>query len=291
MCAPVCQHSCGGWLNGCHYLQELITPRCCVLNFVPTLSSAGVPPEGDKDQLESDTPPASDDDEVIKEVTTTSSATTDECTIIEELSSIYDNNERLNEATHELLGPPTLGEFPTDPLGPADDVTGNFPKGEPIGPTTEAPAGEFPTLEGEPPHLAPSTVPLETLDSIVENSPPSEPSDTSLSNAVTDNTTLTLESSLTLEFSNNSQSSSPPLNNSNSTKGLNNSIANTSNHSSDGGNKNRKNESSETVVSTNGQAAPRDKEKSVFLRLSNQIKELEMNMTLFSSYLDQISSG
>ena len=35
---------------------------------------------------------------------------------------------------------------------------------------------------------------------------------------------------------------------------------------------------------------PREKEKSVFLRLSNQIRELEMNMTLFSSYLDQIST-
>ena len=34
----------------------------------------------------------------------------------------------------------------------------------------------------------------------------------------------------------------------------------------------------------------RDREKSVFLRLSNQIQELEMNMSLFSSYLDQIST-
>ena len=34
----------------------------------------------------------------------------------------------------------------------------------------------------------------------------------------------------------------------------------------------------------------RDREKSVFLRLSNQIQELEMNMSLLSSYLDQIST-
>ena len=34
----------------------------------------------------------------------------------------------------------------------------------------------------------------------------------------------------------------------------------------------------------------KDREKSVFLRLSNQIQELETNMSLFSSYLDQIST-
>ena len=40
-----------------------------------------------------------------------------------------------------------------------------------------------------------------------------------------------------------------------------------------------------------GQAVQgRDREKSVFLRLSNQIQELEMNMSLFSSYLDQITA-
>ena len=37
-------------------------------------------------------------------------------------------------------------------------------------------------------------------------------------------------------------------------------------------------------------SAGRDREKSVFLRLSNQIQELETNMSLFSSYLDQIST-
>ena len=34
----------------------------------------------------------------------------------------------------------------------------------------------------------------------------------------------------------------------------------------------------------------KDREKSVFLRLSNQIQELEANMSLLSSYLDQIST-
>ncbi len=182
-----------------------------------------------------------------------------------------------------------LGESPTDPLGPIDELSGKSPNDEPIGPTTTpvTPAGEVPTLEGEPPHSAPSTEPLETLDSIVPSltNEPSDADQRTPVDSMTHNTTLTLESS------NISNSSSPPLNNSNSTlKGLNDSIANTSNHS-DGGSKNRKNESSETVVLTNGQAAPRDKEKSVFLRLSNQIRELEMNMSLFSSYLDQISSG
>lgn len=46
------------------------------------------------------------------------------------------------------------------------------------------------------------------------------------------------------------------------------------------------------VTNGNGvhMSQPREKEKSVFLRLSNQIKELEMNMSLFGSYLDQIST-
>ena len=39
-----------------------------------------------------------------------------------------------------------------------------------------------------------------------------------------------------------------------------------------------------------GNLPPREKEKSVFLRLSNHIKELEVNMSIFSSYLDQIST-
>lgn len=39
-----------------------------------------------------------------------------------------------------------------------------------------------------------------------------------------------------------------------------------------------------------GGMPPREKEKSVFLRLSNQIKELEVNMSIFSRYLDQIST-
>ena len=179
-----------------------------------------------------------------------------------------------------------LGESPTDPLGPIDELSGKSPNDEPIGPTTTpvTPAGEVPTLEGEPPHSAPSTEPLETLDSSCTSEPSDGDQRTPVDGTTHDNT-------LTLESSNISNSSSPLLNNSNSTlKGLNDSIANTSNHS-DGGSKNRKNESSETVVLTNGQAAPRDKEKSVFLRLSNQIRELEMNMSLFSSYLDQISSG
>ena len=37
--------------------------------------------------------------------------------------------------------------------------------------------------------------------------------------------------------------------------------------------------------------AGQQKEKSVFLRLSNRIRDLEENMSLFSSYLDQISTG
>lgn len=44
-------------------------------------------------------------------------------------------------------------------------------------------------------------------------------------------------------------------------------------------------------VGSGGQVSTgRDREKSVFLRLSNQIQELEMNMSLFSSYLDRIST-
>ena len=46
---------------------------------------------------------------------------------------------------------------------------------------------------------------------------------------------------------------------------------------------------------TNGNGAAglpgQPKEKSVFLRLSNRIRDLEENMSLFSSYLDQISTG
>ena len=46
---------------------------------------------------------------------------------------------------------------------------------------------------------------------------------------------------------------------------------------------------------TNGNGAGvlsgQQKEKSVFLRLSNRIRDLEENMSLFSSYLDQISTG
>ena len=39
---------------------------------------------------------------------------------------------------------------------------------------------------------------------------------------------------------------------------------------------------------TNG--VPQPREKSVFVRLSNRIRDLEVNMSLFSSYLDQLSS-
>jgi len=52
-----------------------------------------------------------------------------------------------------------------------------------------------------------------------------------------------------------------------------------------------KNETSESTNGNGAHIAPRDKEKSVFLRLSNQIKELQINMTFFSSYLDQISTS
>ena len=40
-----------------------------------------------------------------------------------------------------------------------------------------------------------------------------------------------------------------------------------------------------------GMLSGQQKEKSVFLRLSNRIRDLEDNMSLFSSYLDQISTG
>ena len=40
-----------------------------------------------------------------------------------------------------------------------------------------------------------------------------------------------------------------------------------------------------------GMLSGQQKEKSVFLRLSNRIRDLEVNMSLFSSYLDQVSSG
>ena len=41
---------------------------------------------------------------------------------------------------------------------------------------------------------------------------------------------------------------------------------------------------------TNGACLPQPREKSVFVRLSNRIRDLEVNMSLFSSYLDQLSS-
>lgn len=41
---------------------------------------------------------------------------------------------------------------------------------------------------------------------------------------------------------------------------------------------------------TNGVGLPQPREKSVFVRLSNRIRDLEVNMSLFSSYLDQLSS-
>ena len=40
-----------------------------------------------------------------------------------------------------------------------------------------------------------------------------------------------------------------------------------------------------------GMLSGQQKEKSVFLRLSNRIRDLEENMSLFSSYLDEISTG
>ena len=53
---------------------------------------------------------------------------------------------------------------------------------------------------------------------------------------------------------------------------------------------------SQEHLSDNGNGAvvlsgQQQKEKSVFLRLSNRIRDLEENMSLFSSYLDQISTG
>ena len=51
--------------------------------------------------------------------------------------------------------------------------------------------------------------------------------------------------------------------------------------------------SNETLLPpTNGSSIPagQPKEKSVFVRLSNRIRDLEVNMSLFSSYLDQLSS-
>ena len=49
----------------------------------------------------------------------------------------------------------------------------------------------------------------------------------------------------------------------------------------------------ESLTNGNGVAglSGQQKEKSVFLRLSNRIRDLEENMSLFSSYLDQISTG
>ena len=49
----------------------------------------------------------------------------------------------------------------------------------------------------------------------------------------------------------------------------------------------------ETLTNGNGAGglSGQPKEKSVFLRLSNRIRDLEENMSLFSSYLDQISTG
>ena len=51
--------------------------------------------------------------------------------------------------------------------------------------------------------------------------------------------------------------------------------------------------SQETLTNGNGAVGlpGQPKEKSVFLRLSNRIRDLEENMSLFSSYLDQISTG
>ena len=49
----------------------------------------------------------------------------------------------------------------------------------------------------------------------------------------------------------------------------------------------------ETLTNGNGAGglSGQPKEKSVFLRLSNRIRDLEENMSLFSSYLDEISTG
>ena len=51
--------------------------------------------------------------------------------------------------------------------------------------------------------------------------------------------------------------------------------------------------SSEGLTNGNGAGvlSGQQREKSVFLRLSNRIRDLEENMSLFSSYLDQISTG
>ena len=82
-------------------------------------------------------------------------------------------------------------------------------------------------------------------------------------------------------------------------------IDNEGSHDSDGGSHDPHSEGSdkdsENMTSfssdgmTNGSGAGmltgQQKEKSVFLRLSNRIRDLEENMSLFSSYLDQISTG
>ena len=72
-------------------------------------------------------------------------------------------------------------------------------------------------------------------------------------------------------------------------------------HDPDGGSHDPHSEDSENMTSltsdgmTNGSGAGmltgQQKEKSVFLRLSNRIRDLEENMSLFSSYLDEISTG
>ena len=50
-----------------------------------------------------------------------------------------------------------------------------------------------------------------------------------------------------------------------------------------------RNDDYNTTIDTNATSIPASREKSVFVRLSNRINNLETNMTLFGSYLDQIS--
>ncbi len=182
-------------------------------------------------------------------------------------------NDNSDIMSHDLGNPPSIADY--------------------VGPTAAVPTEETDTLEGEPPLAPPGTE-----DSVANNSNlTSDPSkDHSLSATSITSTNVSQEfakngvnnSNSTVLKGLNSNSTVLKGLNSNSTvlKGLNESINASSN--GNGGTKNGKNDSE---IVTSASTAPRDKEKSVFLRLTNQIRELELNMTIFSSYLDQISTG
>ncbi len=187
----------------------------------------------------------------------------------------------LNEHIDSLGPPKPLNEH-IDSLGPPKplnedidaailDMGGAPLVDEYVGPTAMTTRDPL-SLEGEPPLAAPGTEELESTGSNNTLDLTSYPSD--------DHPPLPVAAhpeNVSLESANSSNSTV-----------LKESVNNTTGSHSNGGSKNGKNDS-EAVASTN--TAPRDKEKSVFLRLTNQIRELELNMSLFSSYLDQISTG